>query len=542
MNSLIFHLKEPAYLMGFFILPFLILVFLGNQRYSLIKLRKFGEDALISRITPDNSKAKQYLKFIFLILALSCIIVQLSSPIISYRKRIKFPADMFFLVDVSNSMMAEDIVPNRLEFAKEFLLNHIDSYPDCRIGLIPFAGSSVVEVPLTRNYPLLKEHIKALNIHSVPVQGTLISQALKLSISSFSNRNDRAKIVLLLTDGENHEPQMEILEKEFRARNIHLLILGMGTLQGAKIPEIQKNKPDFLRDKDGNWVITRLNPNLLEEMAILSGGRFLPIHQEAKSLDLYLDNYINQSRQGIYEQIQESRIPIFLLGSFFFLILEFILFERKNRAWKITISKLSPPKAVMVFIILFFYAPDSKAQFSSVGNAEKAYYSGNYKLAVDLYKQIIKEKNLDNSGIWTYNLACSEFRMGEFKTADSLFMEVLNEKNISPEIKKSAWFNAGNASFNQGNYLQSIQKYIQYLRLNPKDKDAWYNLAFARWKLKKDQKSPPPPPPNPEQEKQKKRQGQSQAKNSPSPHKKSPVPQTKKGSGNGTFQNLEKNW
>lgn len=537
MNAFVFYLQDPEYLWAGLIIPVLLIVFLINQKYSRNKLRKFGEDSLISRITPENSKVKQYLKFILSTLALICLVFHFTHPVFSYRKPVQFPSDIFLLVDVSNSMLAEDLEPNRLEYAKSILVSEINNYPDARIGLIPFAGQSLVDVPLTRNINLLKERIKSLNPKSVPVQGTLINQALNLALSSFSTKTDRSKIILLLTDGENHEAAADSIAFEIRSENIHVLIIGIGSIQGANIP-MTKNTKRFLKDREGNLVLTRSNPGMLDSLAKEAGGKFIPINNIELNIKPSLHQFITESRQGFQDKIQESRFPVFLIWSMIFLVLEFVLFERKNRKWGKNFLSMNL-KFLSFFWAIFLISPQAEAQFISESSGKKAYQSGNYLEAYQVYYKNLQKEPEDPGGIWRYNLACTQYHLGKYKSSDSLFKELIKSPQVPKEIRLNAYYNSGNSEFKLGLYPESIEKYKEYLRSQPNDSDAWYNLAYARWKMKKP--LPPPPPPNQEGSHTKRVQMQAQNQDIPKPSRIKPHSE-KRNTGDGSSQNLEKNW
>jgi len=542
MSGFLIHLQNPEYLWGLLLIPILLLFFQASLLYTRNKLRKFGEDVLISRITPENSQTKQYLKFVFLVFAYGCIVLHLCRPLFSYRKKVKKPADIFFLVDVSNSMMARDLKPDRLGMAQALILANLDALENCRIGLIPFAGQSLLDIPLTRNQSILKEHVLGLNPHSVPVQGTLITEALKLGISSFSQKKDRAKILILLSDGENHEKGMENISRLIKFSGIHLLTLGLGTLEGARIPIINGNQETYLRDKKGNIVITRFHPEFLKWLSQSSSGSYYAVGSKNLDFRPFLESFLNQSRLEDQDQIQEQRFPIFLLWAFLFLLLEFILFERKNKLWSLrfgsTFSWLKKSLSLMIlFLPLFAY---SQNPFSESGEA--LYKKGKFSEAESAFSKSFGPGDTLKKGPLLYNLSCTRFQQGKIQLARAGFQQVVAMKNLNRNLLANAWYNLGNSEFLLGHYENSIKNYIQALRIRPSDQDALYNLAFARWKLKK---NPPPPPPSPSPSPES--SGKTRAEKTPKPAQKIKDPlkphlEKKNAGGKSKNQNLEENW
>ncbi len=561
MNNVVFHLKEPAYLIGLSIVPVFLVFFLGSLAHAKNKIKKFGEKELISRITPENSKVKQVLKFILLVSALGCIAIHLCSPVISFRKSIRNPADIFFVVDVSNSMMAEDVFPNRLGFAKSLILDYPNLWTDARIGLIPFAGQSYIDVPLTRNRSVFKQHLRSLSPHSIPVQGTLISPALELAIKAFAQSEERSKIIVLVTDGENHEPSALILTDSLKKKSIHLLCIGLGSIEGAKIPLHSLNAHakmfTYLQDKKHNTVISKMNRNVFKELSLNANGFFIPFSKDDPSQIELIRNYLENNRKGYQDIIQYVDFPIFLLMALILLLIEFIIFERKNKFLNKVIPQLRPSFLSLFFLFLFtlfFTKTFAQSKASSFGRyflrpfdlqkAGSLFQHGNLDEAEKIYKKYLdSDQNSLNNQI-EYNLGCLLFQKRDYPEAEAYFNEVIqgqtHNKIENKRILGYSYYNLGNISFNLGRYEESIQFYIKYLRIYPFDPDGLYNLAYARWKMKQNKK-PNKPPPEQENEMESKTPGKQPDR---SPEEKKPLKShlEKSGKGNQKVPDLEQNW
>ncbi len=543
MDSLVFYLKEPAYLIGLSLVPVLLVFFLGSLAYTKNKLKKFGQKVLISRITPENSKTKQILKFALLVLAYCFIVLHIAGPVISFRKTIQNPADIFFLVDVSNSMLAEDVSPNRLSLAKSIILHHSDLWGDSRLGLIPFAGQSYISVPLTRNYTIFSKNVQSLSPLAIPVQGTLMSEALALALESYSISPERSKVIILITDGENHEAAAIQLAQKLKARNIHLLIIGVGSLEGANIP-IRKNAKfiAYLRDRAGNNVVTKLNPSILRDLSLSGNGKFIHFMRENDVEIALIRDYQKEFRKGYQDQIQNINFPTFLIVSLILVLIEFIIFERKSKI----VKKLFPTLRIVTILPLclitqLLSSSEAKAQIFKLKKGNELYHQKNWNAAEIIFRKQLDTSQTARNSLIRYNLACTLFQRKDLPEAESYFTEVIQSKSSSLTLKSISLYNLGNIAFSQNHFEESIQYYIKSLNLHPNDKDALYNLAYARWKLKQKSKSPPPPPQNQEEVNQNAKQEPDPSR---SPKQKDPVKPhlIKKGNGMQKSQSLEQNW
>ena len=241
---------------------------------------------------------------------------------------------MMIALDVSNSMLAEDLKPNRLERAKRVISQLIDKLHGDKIGLIVFAGKAYVQMPITVDYHAAKMFLQSINIGIVPVQGTAINEAIDLGMQSFSEKNEKSKILLIITDGENHEEGAIELAKTAKEKNIHIYTIGMGLPKGTPIPIYDRyGRKDYKRDKEGNIVVTKLNEESLQKIATESDGEYIP----ANNLDQFVDKINKMDKVTFEDKIYsdyESQFQYFFAISLFFLILEAILLNRKNKYFK----------------------------------------------------------------------------------------------------------------------------------------------------------------------------------------------------------------
>ena len=331
-----FRFAHPEYFYLLLVIPvfsFLFIISRINRRRSL---RLFGDHELVAQLMPSVSTARPIIKFIIWMLALTFITTALAQPqfgsklLTSKRKGV----ELIIALDVSNSMMAEDIKPNRLERAKRAIAKLTERLRDDKLGLIVFAGQAYVQLPITTDYVSAKLFLDAINTSIVPVQGTAIGAAIDMSRKSFTPDFKGSKAIIVITDGENHEDDAVGSAKSARKDNIVVHTVGMGLPQGVPIPVGGEGSRDFLKDKSNNVVITKLDEKMLTEIANAGGGSYI----RANNTEVGLNNLFNEiekmekttmdSRE--YSEFDEQ-FPLFLSIAFALILLDFMVLDRKNK-------------------------------------------------------------------------------------------------------------------------------------------------------------------------------------------------------------------
>ena len=283
------HFAQPEYLFLIFLIPFFFLFNLLYRRGQRRKLAKIGNVELVERLMPLRSRAKGWVRLVFFSLAWFFMVIALARPQMGARlkeNKHKGP-EIRIALDVSNSMLAQDYTPSRLERAKLAISRLVDKLGGDRIGLIVFAGESFVQLPITTDYVSAKLFLSSINTGSVPVQGTAMSSAINTAIKGFSNRdseeNGNDKAIILITDGENHEDDPVAAAKQAAELGIKVFTIGVGSPDGKPIPI----GPDgeLMKDKDGNIVVTRLDEKTLAEVAAAGGGAYVRAGNEEFGLD-----------------------------------------------------------------------------------------------------------------------------------------------------------------------------------------------------------------------------------------------------------------
>jgi Ca-activated chloride channel family protein len=325
------------YLYGLFAIPFFIILFLWMMRWKKNALKKFGEAGVITKLFPDVSRNKPTYKVIFFILAYALVIIGASDPQIGTKlEEVKREGvDIIIALDVSNSMKAEDIKPDRLERSKQAIARIIDKMQNDRIGLVIFAGTSYVQLPLTADYGAAKLFLSAIDTDIISVQGTALGSAIELASESFNKSDKKYKAMIIITDGENHEDDAIGAAKKAAKEGIIIHTIGMGSPTGAPIPVFNGNtRVGYLKDNTGTVVISKLDATVLEKIAEAGKGKFVRASNSEDGLNEILQeiNKMEKKNYGMKMYTEyEHRFQYFLAIGFFILLAEIFISERRSK-------------------------------------------------------------------------------------------------------------------------------------------------------------------------------------------------------------------
>lgn len=300
-------------------------------------LRNFGNPELVEELFPTYSKYKPYFKTILLLLSLSALIIALANPLLGTKlvQAKRQGVDVVIALDISNSMKAEDIKPNRLERAKQMIYKLIDKLVNDRIGLIVFAGESYIQLPLTTDYGAAKLFTSYVDTDIIPLQGTAIGSAIELAADKFNFDEQRKKVLIIITDGENHEDDALAAARLAVSKNFVIHTIGMGTVTGGPIP-IYRNGANvgFLKDDEGSVVTTKVNPVMLEQIASAGGGEFILNSGVDPELSKIVEKIAQMEKKEYDAKIFssfESQFQYPLAFAIFLLFLEILVTEKKNK-------------------------------------------------------------------------------------------------------------------------------------------------------------------------------------------------------------------
>ena len=323
---------HPQFLLLLLLIPFFFIdlaVWMGARRR---RLRKFGDEALVNDLMPSWSRSKRWVRAVIYSLAFTFLVIGLSRPQIGAKlKEYKAKgAEIMIALDVSNSMLAQDYSPNRLERAKLAISRITDKLQGDRIGLIIFAGSSFVQLPITSDYVSAKMFLSNISTSSVPIQGTAIGDAINTAVRSFSAQSEQSRAIIVITDGENHEDDAVAAAAQAAEVGVKVYTIGVGSQEGQPIPM----DGGLLKDKEGNIVVTRLDEDTLKQIAQAGGGAYVhagndefgltPIISEIQKMQ---DEEFNSV---MFEEYDEQ-FMYFLGVALALLVLEMIIGERRSR-------------------------------------------------------------------------------------------------------------------------------------------------------------------------------------------------------------------
>ncbi len=322
----------------FLLLPVIGLLYWWASRQRWRQLNNIGDKALILRLVNQVHWGHRRLKQGIILAALMFLILGLADPQIGTRlEEVKRQGvDIFIALDVSNSMLAEDVPPNRLERAKHEVLQFIDQLQGDRIGLIPFAGIAFVHCPLTLDYEAAKIFLREISPEMLPLPGTAISEAIETAQRSFVAKEKKHKVLIVITDGEDHEANPVNAAKQAAQDGIIIYTIGIGSTRGAPIPVYDQagNRVGYKRDRQGQIVTTRLNPAILQQIAEITGGKFyLATGQQNELQKIYAEiSRMEKKELGMREYTQfEDRFQPFLLIAIILLVIELFISERRKK-------------------------------------------------------------------------------------------------------------------------------------------------------------------------------------------------------------------
>lgn len=322
---------HPNYFFLLLLIPVFFIVQAVVFRLRARRIRRFGDEELVRNLMPSYSKTKVWVRLSFFAVAFLFMVIAASRPQMGavLKEQKTKGAEVMIVLDVSNSMLAQDYSPNRLERAKLAISRVVDKLRDDRLGLIVFAGSSFVQLPVTADYVSAKMFLNTISTESVPVQGTAIGDAIRTAMRSFSSQSDKSRAIVIITDGENHEDDPVEAARQAAGLGIRVFVIGVGSPEGKMIPV----GGDYLRDRNGEIVVTRLDEKVLMDIADAGNGVYVragnsefglnPVISEIQKMDDELYNSI------VFEEYDELYM-YFLALAIFFLVLEMLVGERKT--------------------------------------------------------------------------------------------------------------------------------------------------------------------------------------------------------------------
>lgn len=482
------HFESPIYLYLLCLIPVFCVIMYLTEILRKKKLKKFGDAELLKQLMPDASNFRRWIKFGLLQLALAMLIIIVARPQmgtkVSNEKRNGI--ECIIALDISNSMLAEDVQPSRLDKSKMLIEGLLDKFSNDKIGLVVFAGEAYVQLPITADYVSAKMFLQNIDPSLIQTQGTDLARAINLSMNSFTQQDKIGKAIIVITDGEDHEGGALEAAKAANAKGMNVFILGVGNPEGAPIPD---GKGGFMTDNTGNTVMSSLNEQMCKDVAAAGKGTYIHVDNTSSAQDK-LNDELAKLQQGemkstIYSEYSEQ-FQAFGIFFILLLILEVCINETVNPYLRrIHIFKR---RSLMVIVLLAMGSIGAFAQNDRtyIRQGNRHFRMGNAEKAEVEYRKAIVKKN--NNAQANYNLGCALMQQQK----DSLAMvqfEKASKMETSKYRRSMSYHNMGVIAQRHQQYGPAIKCYQEALRLNPNDNETRYNMILCK-KLMKNQNQP----------------------------------------------------
>ena len=482
--------QHIEYLIGLLALPIIIGLYIFVIRWKKKTISKIGDPTLVTQLIQEYSSQKFRLKFVLFSVAFTIGVIALANPRlpIGNTKVNRSGIDIMIALDVSKSMLAQDIKPDRLERAKQVLSKLIDQLGDDRIGIVVFAGRAYLQMPLTTDHAAAKMYLSSATPEVVPTQGTVIGDALKMGYNSFNAKEKKFKSIILVSDGEDHDEKAIALAKAIASEGVMIHTIGIGSPEGSIILDTETNSPK--KDVAGNPVVTKLNEAELKSIALNGKG----VYQLYSSTDGIVSELLSQLNAMEQKPITEKSMMNyqyffhFLLAIvFLLLVVDFFITEVKSVSkFKLLhlLQKTRAPFLLLIILLISFKATAQNAE-GLIKKGNEAYNQKQYDLAQENYKKALNKNPINTKA--QYNLGNALYRNKKSDDAVNAY-DITIQNSKLPAEKQGAFYNKGVVLQHSKKLPECIAAYKDALRLNPADEDARINLQQALQQQQQDQK------------------------------------------------------
>ncbi len=333
-----YQLEEKIWFWALAVIPAIILLFLIIQLWKYKTQKKFADKQLLKRLSPNKSVFKPVLKISILCLAFLCLTIAMINPKIGTKLETvkREGVDIVFAIDVSKSMLAEDIAPNRLEKSKQLVTQIINNLASDRVGIIAYAGKAFPQLPITTDYASAKMFLQSMNTDMLSSQGTAINEAITLAKTFFDDEEQTNRVLIIVSDGEDHSETAASVAEEAHEEGIKIVTIGVGNVKGGPIPEKRNGVVlNYKKDQQGETVITKLNEETLKNIAEAATGAYINGGNTNEVVESIRD-VLNTMDKKEFEAKQfadfKDQFQWFLGFGIFFLLLDIVLLDRKT-AW-----------------------------------------------------------------------------------------------------------------------------------------------------------------------------------------------------------------
>lgn len=332
-----FRFGEPLYLYLFLVLPFLVVFYLYSNYRRRKRIRRYGDPELLARLMPDVSKYRPDIKFWLLFAALVMVIFMLARPQFGSKMETvkRQGVETVVALDISNSMLAQDVTPSRLDKSKKLVSRLVETFNNDKVAMIVFAGEAFTQLPITSDYVSAKMFLETISPAMITTQGTDIKQAIDLAMKSFTPNQDVSKAIFVITDGEDNEGGAAEMAKAAADKGIKVYVLGVGSPQGAPIPV--SGRSDYMVDNEGNVVVSKLNEQMCREIAAAGNGAYIYVDNSSSAqeeLSGYVDKLAKKDMESVIYSEYDEQFQAVALLALLLLVVDLVIMERKNPLFK----------------------------------------------------------------------------------------------------------------------------------------------------------------------------------------------------------------
>ncbi len=475
---------RPVWLWGLLAVPLVAALLAIGVRRNRAALERFVGTSLVNKLAPGASWRRQAAKVTLKVLALAMLLVALAGPRFGSQlvKVEREGIDLVIALDVSLSMLAEDVQPNRMERAKREIVDLVEGLQGDRVGLVVFAGEAVALCPLTVDYDAALMLARSVDVFSVSEPGSALGDAIEVATAMFEGSQGGDKVIILITDGENQTGDPDAAARLAAEQGIRVFAIGLGNPKGELIPE---RGPDgtvvgYKKDARGQTVLSRLDEATLQRVAQASGGQYLPATSDGLEIQAVYDAIAGMERKLIKGEFVERRKERFvfpLAAALFFLLLDAVLTTRASGKRR---SVLHTGAAALVLIAFVFSSPAmaGSVKRGQVRAGNKAYHNGDYGKAFSMYREALGDSTRppkNAQGVF-YNGGNALYMDGKYEPAVEYY-----QRSYSPDslLTGRMLYNRGNALLKGGRAKEAIESYLQALQYLPDDEDTRHNLELA---------------------------------------------------------------
>ena len=491
-----FRFENPIYLYFLAIIPLLALLHYGTDALRRRRLKKYGDPELLKALMPDVSSWRRELKFWLVSGALAMMIVCLARPQYGTKidTRTRKGIEAIIALDVSNSMLAEDVKPSRLDKSKMLISSLVDKMNDDKIGLIVYAGDAYTQLPITSDYVSAKMFLDNISPDMIAVQGTDIARAIELATHSFTQQEGVGRAIFVITDGEDNEGGAVEAAREALKKGMNVYVLGVGSPEGSPIPMPGTNR--YITDNAGNTVVSKLNEDMCRQIAQAGGGAYIYVDNSSSAqsaLQRHVDKLAKAEMESVLYSEYDEHFRDFAWAALILLLLDILFLARKNHVLsRFTLFKPSSRIAMASVVMLFLSVAPTSFGLDNSAHAQKKndryfirhgnrlYRDSLYTKAQVDYQKAIEKDN--TNPVAHYNLGNAQLMQGQPKDAMKSYetaARLQKDKMRGAQI----YHNMGVILQSQKQFAEAIECYKNALRRNPNDDETRYNLALCQHQL-----------------------------------------------------------